>query len=42
MDDYLQSRHTERMPLIGNYQHVEENIGGVTWFENLVAHLEDV
>ena len=42
MDDYLQSRHTENTPLIGNYQHIEEGIGGVTWFENLVLQLDEV
>ena len=42
MNAYLQSRHTEKTPLIGNYDHIEENVGGVTWFENQVLQLDEV
>jgi hypothetical protein len=42
MNEYLESRDTDENPLIGNYEVIENNEGGVTWFENLVALLDEV
>ncbi len=42
MDEYLKSRDTDTNPLIGNYDVIEANEGGVTWFENLVDLLDKI
>ena len=42
MDDYLNSRDTDANPLIGNYDFIESNESGVTWFEDLVSLLNVV
>ena len=42
MDEYLVTRHTDANPLIGNYDVIEANEGGVTWFENLVDLLTQI
>ena len=42
MDDYLNSRDTDTNQLIGNYDFIESNESGVTWFEDLVKLLDTV
>ena len=42
IDDYLNSRDTDAKPLIGNYDFIESNESGITWFEDLVKLLDTV
>ena len=42
MDDYLNSRDTDVEPLVGNYDFIESNTAGVTWFEDVVTLLDVV
>ena len=42
IDDYLISRDRDDDPLVGDYEKIESNASGVTWFEDLVQLLDTV
>ena len=42
IDDYLNSRDTDTHPLVGDYEKIESNESGITWFEDLVKLLDTV